>query len=378
MSTPRSNGDRTLLDRRDLDLVDAELPRVIDGVRRSRLLARDAVSTTWEGFSLELGSRHWLRCLRPRWRDDAALHRRLSAEGVAGLAPTPTWHGDGDWPHLRWVRPGVPLSELTPVEDEVPQATRVRVLARGLDALDRLHRAGAVVGEPLEHVIAFGSDGPRVLWRDPFEAEGTPEGDMRSLAAAVLALAPHAEDPVSAMVRGWVDHPPLAARDGQALLRQAMAASLLRRRHALALLARNAQRRSRVGRLARAVRALESALPPPTLRCCVRAEHFAGLTVVHATPDRVLAGVVDEPRAELDRVLWTPEAGLDPVLNRQILRAWNRRAGGAEPRRAESQAVLGVDDAATQVLMRWLSAMARLRSARMLLAVDGAGVRQGG
>ena len=234
MSTPRSNGDRTLLDRRDLDLVDAELPRVIDGVRRSRLLARDAVSTTWEGFSLELGSRHWLRCLRPRWRDDAALHRRLSAEGVAGLAPTPTWHGDGDWPHLRWVRPGVPLSELTPVEDEVPQATRVRVLARGLDALDRLHRAGAVVGEPLEHVIAFGSDGPRVLWRDPFEAEGTPEGDMRSLAAAVLALAPHAEDPVSAMVRGWVDHPPLAARDGQALLRQAMAASLLRRRHALA------------------------------------------------------------------------------------------------------------------------------------------------
>ncbi len=365
-----ATADRALLDDRDRDRVDSELPRTIDGARRGRLLARDAVSTTWEAFSVETGARLWLRCLRPRWRDDAAVRRRLRA-GLALAVPGPLWWGDGGWPHMRWERPGQPLAELLPVDEPAPLAMRIQLLAAGLGTLDRLHRGGAVLGEPVGEVLVVGGQGPRLLWRDPFGAEADPRDELAALARIVTALAPDAGDPVAVLARAWTEDPPLAAADGLVLLRRAMGAALLRRRHALVLLARNTQRRSRVARLARAVGALERVLPPPALRCCVRAEHFAGLVIVASGPDGVHCGTVDDPQAELDQCVWSPEQGLDPVANRQVLRAWNRRKGGAEDRRAVAQAALAADDPTTRALMRWLSAMARLRSARMLLDLDG-------
>ena len=266
----------------------------------------------------------------------------------------------------------MPLADLLPVDEPAPLASRVRILARGLEGLQRLHQHGQVLGENIDQVMVLAHDGPRLRWRDPFGAAGSEADDLRGLAAVLLALAPQARDPLAQLARGWVEHPPLRAADAVALVRQAMAASLLRRRHALAMVARNTERRRRLGRLARAVAGLETALAPPRLRCCVRAEHLAGLVVVDSSEDRVLTGIVDSIHARLDHVLWSPSQGLEPMGNRQVLRAWNRRSSGAEARRLQAQESLGVDDAQTRLLMRWLSAMSRLRSARMLLAVDGA------
>lgn len=362
--------DRELLDQRDRDLVDGELPRVVDGARRGRLIARDPVSTTWEAFCLETGVRLWLRCLRPRWRDDAAVRRRLCHSEALG-GPRPRFQASGDWPHFRWTRPGTPLCDLLPVDEPLPLATRVGILARGLQGLHELHERGLALGEPVEDVLVLAHDGPRLRWRDPFAAGGQPEDDLKSLARVVLALAPRASDPLAQLCLAWVDHPPLQAADAEALVRQAMAASLLRQRHALAFVARNSERRRRLGRLARAVHRLEIVLPPPRLRCCVRAEHFAGLLVVESDGERVVTGAVDSPWAPLDREVWSAERGLEAMGNRQLLRAWNRRRTGAEERRREAQSALGSTDEQTVLLMRWLSAMSRLRSARMLLEVDG-------
>lgn len=366
----RETPDHALLDQRDRDLVDGELPRVIDGARRGRLIARDPVSTTWEAFCLETGVRLWLRCLRPRWRDDAAVRRRL-CHGEAPGGPRPRFQGGGDWPHLRWTRPGTPLADLLPVDEPMPLATRVGILARGLQGLHQLHERGLCLGEPVEQVLVLANDGPRLRWRDPFAAGGAPEDDLKGLARVVLELSPSASDPVAHLCLAWVDHPPLRAADAEALVRQAMAASLLRQRHALALVARNTERRRRLGRLARAVNRLETVLPPPRLRCCVRAEHFAGLLVVESDGERVVTGAVDSPGAPLDREVWSAARGLEAMGNRQLLRAWNRRRSGDEERRLEAQAALGSSDEHTVLLMRWLSAMSRLRSARMLLEVDG-------
>ena len=44
-----SGDDQALLALRELELAHLALPPVIDGVRRSRLLHFDAISTTWEG-----------------------------------------------------------------------------------------------------------------------------------------------------------------------------------------------------------------------------------------------------------------------------------------------------------------------------------------
>ncbi|MAY80694.1 MAG: hypothetical protein CL930_07900, partial [Deltaproteobacteria bacterium] len=52
---------------------------------------------------------------------------------------------------------------------------------------------------------------------------------------------------------------------------------------------------------------------------------------------------------------------------RFLLRSWALRSQGDEQGRASTQATLEANDASAEHLVRWMSAMARLRAARMLL-----------
>ena len=45
--------DARLFALRELELAHQALPPAIDGVRRVRLLATDAISTTWEGWNMD-------------------------------------------------------------------------------------------------------------------------------------------------------------------------------------------------------------------------------------------------------------------------------------------------------------------------------------
>ncbi len=65
--------------------------------------------------------------------------------------------------------------------------------------------------------------------------------------------------------------------------------------------------------------------------------------------------------------------GQDRALRDFLLRSWATRASGDEDRRAEVLRQLGSDDVGTDGLMRWMSSMARLRTANLLLRVQSRG-----
>ena len=141
-----ANGDdAALLALRELELAHAALPPVIDGVRRSRMLHCDAISTTWEGWSLNGGQRVFLRCIRPRWKTDPVMLRRMAK----GTSDTASWHPAEDWPHLRTVSHGALLSDRFPVEDVASTERLARLLGEGLKALQLIHEKGIVHGGPL-------------------------------------------------------------------------------------------------------------------------------------------------------------------------------------------------------------------------------------
>jgi hypothetical protein len=71
-------------------------------------------------------------------------------------------------------------------------------------------------------------------------------------------------------------------------------------------------------------------------------------------------------------IIFTPAQGLDAQSARFLLRSWALRAQGDETLRAEVQESLKATDTTADQLVRWLSAMARLRAAKLLLAASSA------
>jgi len=145
--------DRALLSLRELELAWQTLPSVVDGARRPRLVEVDAISTTWEGWDQQDGHRVLLRCVRPGWRQDPVILRRLARGAGQDVPPAAVlaraaWRPEGDWPHLRVDLQGPLLSDLLPgeysadglVEDPADTPFLTRVLASGLAALAVLHR----------------------------------------------------------------------------------------------------------------------------------------------------------------------------------------------------------------------------------------------
>ena len=360
--------DAALLRWRELELADAELPPVLDGARRTRLLCADALATTWEGWDLASGRRLLLRCVRPRWRRDAVMLRRL-ARAQRALDP-PHWLPDGDWPHLRAEAPGALILDRLPAEDPPDTGFLARVLAGGLRGLDQLHGAGITHGGPLlAHLCepAAPHAPATLLWLGAFGAEGGPARDLADLGAAVAALDPDGDDPVGQLAATWATEPPPSADDGLALLQRTLSAALTDRRHRLSVAARHARRRQAAGRLLRAVTALAEALPPPPGRFCLRAESDGPVDLALSADGVIRGGAALRPPEGPLPVIYSPAAGLDAQAARHLMRAWARRQSGDEALRQRVQAWLGGTDDGAAALVRWMSGMARLRAARLLL-----------
>jgi hypothetical protein len=191
---------------------------VVDGARRSRLVHVDALATTWEAWDVQDGTRLLVRCIRPRWRDDPVMLRRM-ARGARGPRP-PEWR-DGEWPHLRATLSGTPLRDRLPVEDTPSTTFLARVLGKGLDALRRFHESGLVHGGPILDTLIENDDGGLTLvYLDPFPARTSESDDLRELARAVTALDPTGEDPVTRMADAWSESPPPSARRRSAPARE--------------------------------------------------------------------------------------------------------------------------------------------------------------
>jgi hypothetical protein len=361
--------DADILTMRDMELAHLSLPPVIDGVRRTRMLTMDAISTTWEGWSLNGGERVFIRCVRPRWCADPVMLRRMAR----GSDPDLSWHPDGDWPHLRAVASGALLLDRFPIED-IPSTERLaRLLGGGLEGLAALHKQGRVHGGPMAPFLLESTDRVRLIWLDFFDPQSTPADDLRALSSTIMALDPSGCDPITQLAEEWAESPPPTAQDGIRLLVRCLSGTLLAERHRLSLAGRSANRMGRTARLSRAVRKLSSVMTPPPGKVCLRAGVDGVLVIADCDGTSVRGGAVaDVAEDRVLPIIFTPAQGLDAQSARFLLRSWALRSQGDETLRAETQNALEATDTQADHIVRWLSAMARLRAANLLLAASTA------
>jgi hypothetical protein len=360
--------DAALLHARELELAHAHLPPVIDGARRSRLLHADPIATTWEAWDTGCGQRVFLRCLRQHWRNDPVMVRRM-AKAVDRPPNALSWHPDGDWPHLRLSVQGAMLIDRFPVEDAPVTIRMAQFLAGGLRSLEQLHERGLIHGGPIACFLIEAPSGTEIAWLDTFDAKRSVTAEIADLAQTIASLDPTGTDPVGELAREWVEAPPPSAKDALSLLIQTLAAHLLSARHRLAIVGRKRHQADRASQLGGLVRRLTRALPPPPARCCFKATH-EGVTVLAESDGIVVRGGATVETG--DRFLpsvYDPDQGLDAQAARFLLRAWATRENGDSATRREVQTTLGGTDAQAEALVRWLSGMARLRAAGMLLKV---------
>ncbi|MFT5683921.1 MAG: hypothetical protein ACI8RZ_004853 [Myxococcota bacterium] len=356
--------DAELLRLRCLERASEALPPIIDGVRRCDLLWADAISSTWTGWEIRGGRRVLLRCLRRDWQADRVMRRRM-ARAVRSLPAllTPTWHADGDWPHLRLPLGGPLLAEGTPSIDE-PGLT-AGILTRAVAGLASLHGAGLHLGGSLEHHIVLTDQGPEMLWLDRFDAPGAPQDDLRGLGLLADRLSPEGLDALADMVADWADTPPPTAMDGAELLRQSMSHTLLTHRHRLRRIRQTSTHLSDIRRLQLLVERL-SDWPPPTATACLSANDPAAPVLVRCDGITIRGG----PRGAMV-VVYSPDGGIDPQRHRQLARDWRRRSAVMEPTRRSVQRDLGGQAGDAENLMRWMKTCAELRTLRLLMERAG-------
>lgn len=360
----RTGDDAALLELRSLEISASDLPPLIDGARRDRLLCADAISTTWEAWSTATGGRLLLRCVRPEWRRDPVMLRRLAR---AQQSPDPPqWLPDGAWPHLRVEAPGALLIDRLPVEDAPETLDLARVLVAGLAGLQRLHAAGLVHGAPLASHLVEGR-GVQLLWLDRFAPQGGPEADLAELGRTVAALDPTGEDPLGQLAADWAELPPPSAPDAIRLLRRVLASSLLSARHRLEVASRRRRRAGDLDRLRNLTGRLVAAVPPPAGTFCLRAERTGVLVLAESDGREVRGGAAATPGARGLPLVYGPDRGLDAQAARALSRAWAKRSDGDLPQMSQVNALFGVTEADAERLMRWMAATSRLRALRKLI-----------
>lgn len=368
--------DAELARLRALERAARALPPLFDGVRPVRLLHVDPLATTWEAWEARSGRRCLVRCLRPEDRDDPRLARRL-ARGLPAAEASPALavgeaRLDGDWPHVFLPLDGLPLADLLPAEEPGEAAFAAALLGRGLAALAALDRAGHPLRQGLSGLLHLTPAGPRLAWlghRDPLAAAGPPPA-LLELAGLTAAFDEEGRTPAGRLALGWVAEAPPDLESAEALLLEELRSHLLSTRHHLASRARARAHQDRAGRLAGLVARLGRALPPPALRACLHASPRGPLTLVESREGVVRGGVRDRPDFDDLPVIYEPDGGLRAPAHRPLLRAWAVRRSGAPRRRQELQQELGADDLATEQLVRWLSATARLRAALGILRAE--------
>jgi hypothetical protein len=353
--------DAALLRLRRLERAYTALPPLIDGARRDRLVWADAISTVWLGWDVHSGQRLVLRCLRPFWRDDPVMRRRLARACAAppeGILPL-TERLSGDWPHLRAVLPGPLLAERR-CADPAALAGALTVALRGIRAL---HATGRWLGGDLLDQIAVSPEQPALIWLDRFDPPGSFRDDLVSVGALAAALDPEGQDPLGRLVCEWETTPPPTAEVAVFLLKRAMAAALLSERYRLRTTQHRHALRGQRLRLEQLLDRLCAMLPPP-LSVCLSAPPDQPPTLLVSDGHTLRGGQVD-----LDALPVVASPGsIDVFACRALLRSARTHRRRDDERRDQLDTTLGGDEASRAAALRWIRARLRLRSLSLLLA----------
>ncbi len=364
IAAEHSGDDDQLLLMRDLELAHQSLPPCIDGARRVRLLATDAISTTWEGWNLDGGERVFLRCLRPRWRTDPVMSRRLSLDAQGDVS----WHADGDWPHLRAITRGGLLLDRFPIEDVSSTEQLARTLGFSLQALGRLHAQGRVHPGPLAAFMVERDRSIELVCMGAFSLLATPQDNIRSLAEIICALDPAETTPVTQLAEEWITAPPPTASDAVQILQKCLSGVLLSERHRLCVAGRSTARMDRAARLSRAIRSLSQHADPPIGKFCLRSGQDGVIVIAESDGEIVRGGATaDLSEGRFLPIIYSKAQGLDAQSARFLMRSWAMRGDGDPDAQASHNETLGSRTSDAERLVRWLSAMARLRSATLIL-----------
>ncbi|MEL6345438.1 MAG: hypothetical protein AAFV53_20185 [Myxococcota bacterium] len=361
--------DAALLQWRRLERAHGALPPLIDDARCTRLLWADPISTVWLGWSVRTGERLLIRCLRPAWRADPVMLRRLAR---AAMGPHhealcyPTWRGDSATPHLRLALPGPLILDAAPLDSHAQLAA----IVAALNGLAVLHDQGTWLGADLADHVCVTPDGPRMVWLDRFAPAGAPTEDL----AAVGQLAEQmgaVEGSVCALAVDWQDAPPPDARSAGRLLQGAMSGLLLRARHRLIAERKRLRLNTARRRLHHQVAALADVARPPQGPLCVQARPHQPLIIAVGEGNQLRGG---EGPIDALPVILSSSGVLDVSGARGMLRALRGRRDADEPRRCAAQARLGAGPT-PNTMIRWLTARLQLRS--LLLLMEKTQTRRG-
>jgi hypothetical protein len=360
-----------LEDLRALEGVGVGLPPVLDGIRRSRLLAADLISSTWEGWEIASGRAVVVRYLSPQAKGDARWQRRLvaSAERTSVLPSLcgATWRGAGQWPHVLYEAPGVSLHAFLPIEDPASLVETARLAAFVLGALAALHAGGVVHGGPQPGHIRWDGRDFRLLWLDPVQAIKSQACDDFCVLGETLSLLERGmEHPLGALGAEWAAAPPTTGAVAEAMFRAVLVEQLTACRHGLFQKARGESQRVAAARLYSAMKALRHACGPPVASVCLYASADGELTLAYSFEGALYGGTASTPTVEGLPILHTPGERLDARGARALIRAWMRRRRGDEARRRAAQEVLGGTDEQAERLIRWILAGAQLRTLLLL------------
>lgn len=356
-----AQNDAELLRLRQLERAHMGMPPIIDGARREALLWTDPIATVWSGWDSHSGQRLLMRCLRPYWRDDPVMRRRM-AQGVKNVPATLSalsWHEQGDWPHLRVHLHGPLLSELPHLES----ASRAAVLAAAISGLQSLHRHGLWLGEELFDHLALSDGKPVLIWLDRFAAPGNQAADLTAIGRLAQRLNIDDDDDLSRLVSTWQFNPPPTADDAGLLLQRAMASTLAEARHRLA----SQHRRQDVRRLRRTLQQCVEhmlGLPIPTFRACLAASTDQPPTVVFSDGQTLSGG-----QGEIGAlpVVASRRGHVDVSACRGLLRAARRHSIDNDGLRQAVDAKIHGDSTQRTAAIGWMVARLQLRSLALLL-----------
>jgi hypothetical protein len=336
-------------DLRDIERWTAGAPPRVGPVRLTRLVAWTDDQATWEGWDGARAERVLVRV--PRTPDAPC------ATSAAGLRMLPQAHGC-----LVSVAFRETLADALPLRDAPPEGWAAGIVCGVLSALVALHAEGRAHGAIVPDAVVCLRDGRWTLaWLGP-SPQADPAEDLRAVGRLAELLG--ADGTLGA--DSFSEWPPPSAADAGRLVACGLAERLAELRHQVEGRARAHARDAGLASLIDLADRLRLALPPPRLNVCLRVGGDGRAWLAMSDGVSVRVGV-DDPHGPTQLAPAFDGHDVDPLAVRGALRAWSTREAGDEPARRARQAALGASDEDARSLVRWLVAMARLRTDRLLL-----------
>lgn len=349
-----ADGARVAWWRRELERCTAAAPARVDGVRLARLVAWDADTSAWEGWDAQRAERVLARIARTE-HGAAVLADAAVRPGLLPMRRTAQGH-----------LLSVPIRET--LADALPAGSvgvtwAARLAAGVLGALAGLHGVGRAHGAVLPEAVVCTLGGRWTLSWFGDHPHATVAADLRATGRLLAALDP--DDELGAST--FAEWPPPSAADAGMLMAAGLAVRLAAERHGVERRARELARRVALHRLLGGVERLRRAAAPPVMRACLRVGKDGRAWIAESDGRRVRVGFRD-PHGGEQLASAYDGADVDPVAVRGALRAWSTRATGDEAGRVALQRAFACEDDDARRLIRWLVAMSRLRTDRLLLA----------